>query len=266
MKFKKMSLKVLALVMIVAMLLSIFASTVSAAMPTLLSMSEGGVSGSTSQGNSTSPIYGLDKDGDGEINYVALGDSMTNGFGMGDYYLFMQRHEKEDHANDWSCTVCTAATHHGVAEWEYSCPYSPVCDPCLVPAGDYPYIYDLWANNNWGYLSNASQAYPTLLADMLAESTGKAVNQLNMALSGMRAEELRFMLDNEYATNGYDGYTSRYFIDEKRLQNAYYSVISNPKTYVSPYAAELNAKVNAVQQATGMEYFRQFQIDYPLQD
>jgi peptidoglycan hydrolase CwlO-like protein len=30
-------------------------------------------------------LESLDYDKDGEINYVALGDSMTNGFGMGDY-------------------------------------------------------------------------------------------------------------------------------------------------------------------------------------
>ena len=220
-------------------------------------------------------IGNLDINNDGEINYVALGDSMTNGFGMGDYYLFMQRHEKEGHADDWSCTVCTA-DHQGNFEWEYHCPYSPVCNVCMVPAGEYPYIYDLWENNNWGYLANVSEAYPSLVANAIANETGKTVNQLNMAVSGFRAEELRFMLDNEYATNGYDGYTKKYYTAEpftdaytgetangdNRTKNLYFNAISNPNTYVSPYAAELNAKVNTVQ-ADGKEYFRQFQIDYP---
>ena len=60
-------------------------------------------------GSSAEPDYSAlfselipELNGDGEINYVALGDSMTNGFGMGDYYLFMQRHEKEGHTHDWS--------------------------------------------------------------------------------------------------------------------------------------------------------------------
>ena len=36
----------------------------------------------------------LDADGDGEINYVALGDSMTNGYGQPGYYPRLQKHDK----------------------------------------------------------------------------------------------------------------------------------------------------------------------------
>ena len=35
---------------------------------------------------------GYDLDGDGTINYVAFGDSVTNGYGHPGYYLALQKH------------------------------------------------------------------------------------------------------------------------------------------------------------------------------
>ena len=35
-----------------------------------------------------------DVDGDGEINYVALGDSTTNGYGLSNYFLRQQKPPK----------------------------------------------------------------------------------------------------------------------------------------------------------------------------
>ena len=124
-------------------------------------------------------LSGLDKDGNGTINYVALGDSMTNGYGQAGYYPRLAKHYLEDHGGNASCLLCEN--------------------------GEYIGRRNLWSGNVFGYLVNAVEAYPSKLADKLEAETGDKVNLLNMAISGMRAEELHVLLDVDYSGDGYTG-------------------------------------------------------------
>jgi len=122
------------------------------------------------------PELNLDVNEDGEINYVALGDSMTNGYGQPGYYPRLQKHDKH------------------IAEGQET------ASGCLVYAygGKYVPRNELWGGNVFGYLVNAPEAYPSLVADKLDKATDKDVSLLNMAISGMRAEELHVLLDLGY--------------------------------------------------------------------
>ena len=125
-------------------------------------------------------VSSLDKDGNNAINYVALGDSMTNGFGMPGYYLLYTKHEKELWWNPWGWngTDWTGAWEpHPDGTWH---------DDCELTTGPYILKSTLDQDNSFGYLSNALEAYPTLLSDDIKAATGKEVNLLNMAISGMR--------------------------------------------------------------------------------
>ena len=133
-------------------------------------------------------VDNLDVNGDGEIKYVALGDSMTNGYGLPGYYPRLQKHYYEGH-EDGNCS-------------------------CLLSDGPYTVRNNLWGGNVFGYLANAPEAYPSLLADQLEAETGKSVNLLNMAISGMRTEELHVLLDTDYKG---DGYTGKIFTNDNSL-------------------------------------------------
>ena len=89
----------------------------------------------------------VDVNGDGQINYVSLGDSMTNGYCLPGYYV----------GND---------------------------------DGD--------ADNALGYRVVAPNTYTDLFAKHLAQTTGLNVHHDQLAISGMRIEELHFLLDEEY--------------------------------------------------------------------
>ncbi|MBE6539753.1 MAG: hypothetical protein E7674_03330 [Ruminococcaceae bacterium] len=212
-------------------------------------------------------IAGLDKDGNEKINYVALGDSMTNGYGHAGYYLVLQKHLAENH--DENTDLCKDPSQQGNGLDEGS------------PSGGCPFFYGDYAEdtrymdwgNNYGYLSNAPEAYPTKLAGMLAEATGKTVNQLNMAISGMRAEELRFILDPSYIG---DGYTGKFFRNdasitgssEARLHNARQNAL-NPWNYDlnnSPshqYLRDLGNLFGSTYYLPGCKYEPELYVDYP---
>ena len=51
----------------------------------------------TASADTATQADGYDLDGNGTIEYVAFGDSMSNGYGQLDYYLRLQKHEKEQH-------------------------------------------------------------------------------------------------------------------------------------------------------------------------
>ena len=90
------------------------------------------------------------------LDYVVLGDSMTNGYGMSGYY----------------------------------------------PNGDHTD-----KGNVRGYqVDDIEEIYPYLFAQYLGnlpENSGKTVKMHQLAISGMRPEELRFLLDEEYKGDAY---------------------------------------------------------------
>lgn len=181
-------------------------------------------------------IGGLDKNSDDEINYVALGDSMTNGYGHAGYYLIMQKHIAEYH--DENTGLCTDPSQQGNG-LDAGSPNGG----CPLFYGDYveDTRYLDWSNN-YGYLSNAPEAYPTKLAGMLATATGKTVNQLNMAISGMRAEELRFILDIGYYG---DGYTGAYFRGDSSITGSSEVRFHNARqNSVNPWNYNLNGSAS----------------------
>lgn len=103
--------------------------------------------------------------------YVALGDSMTNGYGMAGYF------------------------------------------PALEKGGDVTNYRD---DNVFGYERKGEASYPVIVAK---EMGWELTHQL--AISGMRPEELRYLLDPTYAG---DGYTEKVFlggIGEDRFGDAY---------------------------------------------
>ena len=83
-------------------------------------------------------LESLDKDGDGQINYVSLGDSMTNGYGLPGY----------DH--------------------------------------------------NSGVEDYAEKAYPNLFAAWLAEEGDVDVDHAQLAMSGIRTEDMHWLLELNY--------------------------------------------------------------------
>ena len=180
-----------------------------------------------------------DVDGDGQINYVALGDSTSNGYGLGDYYLRYQKHYQEGH----------------------------VCDNyCVLKDGPITTRDQQRGGNNVGYLNNASEAYPSILADKLADSTGLDVNILNMSISGMRPEELRLLLDKSYMGDKYTDY--RFFGDTTVDPNAMtYFYWADNLTFNDPYGFAPDYAV-ALREAVQAEYGvidqnSEFYVDYP---
>ena len=99
----------------------------------------------------------IDRNKDDKINYVALGASNTNGFGLMGY----------------------------LPDELYGNPISKM------------------DGSVYGYLATPDNAYPSLVKDALAELTGKDVELAQLAISSMRAEELRFLLDETYEGDAY---------------------------------------------------------------
>ena len=147
-----------------------------------------------------------DVNGNGSIDYVAFGDSVANGYGQPGYYLKMQKHEKEGHVYNESEGKCYL-------------PNGTLVDQCTyaVFGGQYTYTTYLFGGNVAGYLVNAPEAYPSKVAAGLESATGKNVNLMNMAVSGMRIEELRLLLDKDYKG---DGYTRRKFFADRTVDTA----------------------------------------------
>jgi len=104
-----------------------------------------------------------DVNGDNVINYVSLGASNVNGYGMRGY----------------------------------------------LPDGVYDAPWTKESANIYGYQQTVEGSYPDLIADYL-EANGLNVVRNELAISSMRAEEVRFLLDDNYAG---DKYTDWRFID-----------------------------------------------------
>ena len=155
MKLRQISFKIASLIMVIAMMFSICATTISAA---ALGIGEDQT---------------VDKE---TLNYVSLGASNVNGYGM-----------------------------HGYLEEEV-------------------YEHPLLKQNTniYGYKQDTPGSYPVLIKDALSSKYN--VNLSQLAMSSMRAEEVRFLLDDTY--NG-DAYTDWRFCDvegytQRSSQNWFY--------------------------------------------
>ena len=107
-------------------------------------------------GNCGTAMVASAAESDDTIDYVVIGDSMTNGYCLPGYY-------PQDTSDD---------------------------------------------NNVRGYDVEVPGTYPVLFQEYLAETTGKDVDLHQLSISGIRAEELHFLLDPEYTG---DAYTARVF-------------------------------------------------------
>ena len=110
-----------------------------------------------------------DVNDDGVINYVSLGASNVNGYGM-----------------------------HGYLSEEIY---------------EYPLLKE--TANIYGYKQDTPGSYPVLIKEYL-EGKGHTVNLSQMAISSMRAEEVRFLLDDSYTG---DAYTDWRFCDVPGYEN-----------------------------------------------
>lgn len=112
------------------------------------------------------------------INYVSLGASNVNGYGLDGYF-----------------------TAEAIAEVNAE----PLANKTAVKM----------SGNVYGYDRHPAESYPSLIADYLA-SEGDTVNHHQLAISSMRVEELRVLLDNTY--DG-DEYTEWRFTDGQNWFN-----------------------------------------------
>ncbi|MBR7123798.1 MAG: hypothetical protein IKC93_02885 [Candidatus Methanomethylophilaceae archaeon] len=110
------------------------------------------------------------EDGDEpNFTYVALGDSMVNGFGMADYYPDATKFNYNE-VVDGNVVIDNEATH-----------------------------------NYYGFLKTPVDAYPTLMKEYLEEELGYIVNEDYMlAVSGMRSTELRSLLYDGFIDDDYN--------------------------------------------------------------
>lgn len=133
----------------------------------------------------------LDAEDDGVINYVVLGDSMTNGYCMPGYY-------PQDSSDE---------------------------------------------GNVRGYQVVVPNTYPDLFAKYLAKD-GATVETDQLAISGIRAEELRFLLDEGYKG---DAYTADVFdTDNEAGEQWFHKIFRQHDGYVKyDYANWGNARVRA---------------------
>ncbi|MBQ6883888.1 MAG: hypothetical protein IJO25_06070, partial [Clostridia bacterium] len=214
-----------------------------------------------------------DVNGNGSIDYVAFGDSVANGYGQPGYYLKMQKHEKEGHV--YQNGHCYLPGHEsnpedyvykmedtngdGIPEKVDGCTYA-------VFGGQYTYTTYLFGGNVAGYLVNAPEAYPSKVAAGLESATGKNVNLMNMAVSGMRIEELRLLLDKDYKG---DGYTRRKFFADRTVDTAAESyfdwtraTFSGGELYLDPAKLEYSCDHNSEIQAL----YNDFLHDYVFED
>ena len=130
MKLKQISFKLVSMVMVIAMMFGLCATTISA---TVAGVADAKSSETTK----------------GTLNYVSVGDSMTNGYGFEGY-------NQDEHFD-------------------------------RVGKDD---TYNYFTGENvYGEGSYANQ-----FADWLADSTGKEVNHIKLALSGLRVENVAFLL------------------------------------------------------------------------
>ena len=123
------------------------------------------------------PISAFAAEEEEKLNYVSLGASNVNGYGMHGYLI-------ED-------------------------------------VYEYPFLKE--NENIYGYKQDTPGSYPVLIKEHL-ESKGYTVNLSQMAISSMRAEEVRFLLDDSYSG---DAYTDWRFCDvpgydAKDSQNWFY--------------------------------------------
>ena len=112
------------------------------------------------------------------INYVSLGDSTTNGYGLSGYEF-----DKED--SDFK-------------EW-----VAKITNGYPMYSGESTY------ENPNGLLMETPGAYPALFRDYLADKTGKDVNLIQLATSAMRADDVLTLLtwgtEDQYLLDEYSG-------------------------------------------------------------
>ena len=155
----------------------------------------------TSESGETQPeeTVSLDKNGDGEIIYVSLGDSTTNGYGLTGYEL-------DQEALDWA--------HAQAAEQLYQRLVGIYGQAIMDAAG---FTRELVAAqitktpNVNGLLMETPGAYPALFRKYLEDKTDLPVNLIQLAISGARADNIYTLLtygkDNFYPYDGSDGNT-----------------------------------------------------------
>ena len=150
MKLRQISFKIISVIMVFSLLFSICATTISAAADNI-----GGVNTVNSSSKET-------------LNYVSLGASNVNGYGM-----------------------------HGYLEEEVY---------------EYPLLKE--QTNIYGYKQDTPGSYPVLIKDALSSKYN--VNLSQLAMSSMRAEEVRFLLDDSFKG---DAYTDWRFCDVEGYNN-----------------------------------------------
>ncbi len=107
---------------------------------------------------------------DGKINYVSIGASNANGYGMRGYL-----------PNDYD--------DNGLPVWDNNVYEVPVLKAGL---------------NIYGYQQQVNNSYPDLIADDLEAIFGVGnVERNELAMSSMRAEEVRFLIQDENDPNAY---------------------------------------------------------------
>ena len=116
-----------------------------------------------------------------EINYVSLGDSMTNGYGLDGY-------EFEYHA----CNDNPYATSDAPGCWF---PNFGFCSGTHVECTDpeCTETHYIWSDAN-GFRQIAWDAYPNLFADYL-RAKGNTVNHDQLAMAGMTSDMMRWILE-----------------------------------------------------------------------
>ena len=129
-------------------------------------------------GNCGTAMVASAAESDDTIDYVVIGDSMTNGYCLPGYY-------PQNTSDD---------------------------------------------NNVRGYDVEVPGTYPVLFQEYLAETTGKDVDLHQLSISGIRAEELHFLLDPEYTG---DAYTARVFDSTTDGENWFRRVFRSREDYSS---------------------------------
>ncbi|MBR5329844.1 MAG: S-layer homology domain-containing protein [Firmicutes bacterium] len=120
----------------------------------------------------------IDVNGDGKINYVSIGESMTNGYGLDGYY---PSYDNTDPA------------------YTYPLPYETM---------DKLGRENIGGTNTFGYERHIEGTYPQLFAQYLKEQSGKEVVWNQLAISGMRPEDFLFLFGEDKTYTG-DKYTTK---------------------------------------------------------
>ncbi len=149
--------------------------------------------------------------------YVAIGESMTNGFGIPEYYG--KANTENDYQSWWELVL------------DYSKQHLMFDEEAIENSAN---AYDKESGRNWGYGRNVTDAYPALVGEGLEELTGEDWEVRQMAISSMRPEDFHWILDEEYPIydtvddGGADHYSKQdYYVEAAFGRNAYSHVDEN---------------------------------------